>query len=277
VQLLYAGETLVDSLTFTATDGSVQQVTITIHGTDDAPIEIPDPVDEPVDEPDEPSAEEENEDPGVTEEPTLEGDAEEPVDQTQPTTPLHRAQASDQPVVATDTLVPAEDKEATESQSGPIEQPETESARSRRGYASSEHRADDLGYVYDFFGGLHGLDYEMSESGEVAVINWDRFWEAVDTIEDDLAQEANLQVMVGSATVVTTAVSAAYLMWSLRGASLIAGLVTSLPAWTMIDPLPILEVAAGNRAGQPFSKDEEETLQDIVDKPKETGNQKEEE
>ena len=33
-------------------------------------------------------------------------------------------------------------------------------------------------------------------------------------------------------------------MWLLRGGSLLVGMVSSLPAWTMIDPLPVLESVA---------------------------------
>lgn len=40
---------------------------------------------------------------------------------------------------------------------------------------------------------------------------------------------------------VAMAMTAGYVMWSLRGASLLASLVTSLPLWRSLDPLPILE------------------------------------
>ena len=38
VQALDVGETLTDTHTFTASDGSTQVVTVTINGTDDAPV-----------------------------------------------------------------------------------------------------------------------------------------------------------------------------------------------------------------------------------------------
>ena len=37
------------------------------------------------------------------------------------------------------------------------------------------------------------------------------------------------------------AITVGYVVWSLRGASLIASLLTSMPLWRSLDPLPILE------------------------------------
>jgi hypothetical protein len=48
--------------------------------------------------------------------------------------------------------------------------------------------------------------------------------------------------------------SAGFLTWALRGASLLASVAASLPAWTGFDPLPVL--AAKKRDGK--VKDEEE-------------------
>ena len=43
---------------------------------------------------------------------------------------------------------------------------------------------------------------------------------------------------------VALAMTAGYVMWSVRGASLLASLVSSLPLWRSLDPLPILEARA---------------------------------
>jgi len=45
------------------------------------------------------------------------------------------------------------------------------------------------------------------------------------------------------------AITVGYVVWSLRGASLLASLLTSMPLWRSLDPLPILEnrVAAEKR------------------------------
>ena len=43
---------------------------------------------------------------------------------------------------------------------------------------------------------------------------------------------------------VAMAMTAGYVVWSLRGASLLASLLTSIPLWRSLDPLPILETRA---------------------------------
>jgi hypothetical protein len=51
---------------------------------------------------------------------------------------------------------------------------------------------------------------------------------------------------VASAALFTSTVSYGYVMWLLRGGLLLSSLLSSLPAWASLDPLPIL--ASGKRA-----------------------------
>jgi hypothetical protein len=51
--------------------------------------------------------------------------------------------------------------------------------------------------------------------------------------------------VVASATVVSSTASVGYVLWLLRGGLLVASLMSSLPAWSSFDPLPIL--ASGER------------------------------
>ena len=61
------------------------------------------------------------------------------------------------------------------------------------------------------------------------------------------------RVVVGSSAIATTSLSVGYVVWMLRGGSLFASFVTSLPAWTSFDLLPVLD------------KFDEESLADIAD------------
>ena len=45
---------------------------------------------------------------------------------------------------------------------------------------------------------------------------------------------------VGSATVMSTALSVGYAFWTIRGGYLLASALSSLSAWRMVDPLPVL-------------------------------------
>jgi hypothetical protein len=47
-------------------------------------------------------------------------------------------------------------------------------------------------------------------------------------------------VVLGTTTIVSTSVSIGYVVWMLRGGSLLTAFVSSLPAWQAFDPLPIL-------------------------------------
>ena len=61
------------------------------------------------------------------------------------------------------------------------------------------------------------------------------------------------QIVGGSSAVATTSLSVGYVIWMLRGGSLFASFVSSLPAWTSFDLLPVL------------NKFDEESLADIAD------------
>jgi hypothetical protein len=53
---------------------------------------------------------------------------------------------------------------------------------------------------------------------------------------------------------VALAMTAGYVMWSLRGASLLASLLTSIPLWRSLDPLPILEARADRAKAKAAAK-----------------------
>jgi hypothetical protein len=45
----------------------------------------------------------------------------------------------------------------------------------------------------------------------------------------------------------TVVFSAGYLFWAIRGGSLLSSLLCAIPAWRMLDPIPVLEFAERNR------------------------------
>jgi hypothetical protein len=60
--------------------------------------------------------------------------------------------------------------------------------------------------------------------------------------------------------VASTVLSVGYVVWLIRGGSLVMSFVTSLPSWTSFDPLPI--VASFEEAEQ--VADDEDSLQSMV-------------
>ena len=63
------------------------------------------------------------------------------------------------------------------------------------------------------------------------------------------------QVVIGSSAIATTSLSVGYVIWMLRGGSLLVSLVSTLPAWSSFDPLPILNK---------FDEEDKESLADIA-------------
>ena len=73
---------------------------------------------------------------------------------------------------------------------------------------------------------------------------------------EDVKIEARV---AGSVFVVSTGLSVGYVLWLLRGGALIASLLSSLPAWRLVDPLPVLG-SVGGRAGD----EDDDSLEDLV-------------
>lgn len=67
------------------------------------------------------------------------------------------------------------------------------------------------------------------------------FLHELDVVREDLNDVAALgQTFVGSSVALSTGISVGYVVWIARGGLLLASLVSSMPAWRLVDPLPIL-------------------------------------
>jgi hypothetical protein len=62
----------------------------------------------------------------------------------------------------------------------------------------------------------------------------------VSVVADTTPQVAE-KIVVGSAAVVSTSLSVGYVVWILRGGSILTTFMSALPAWQSFDPLPILQ------------------------------------
>ena len=67
------------------------------------------------------------------------------------------------------------------------------------------------------------------------------------------------QLVLGTTTAAATALSVGYIVWLVRGGSLFASLLASIPAWSSFDPLPVLDSHT-----ESDKEGDEERLQDIV-------------
>ena len=95
-----------------------------------------------------------------------------------------------------------------------------------------------------------------------------------DLLQQDVERDQLYQkILLGSATTGATSLSVGYVIWLVRGGVLMSSVLSSLPAWQMVDPLPVLgdeeddietEVATKHDALAKNSSDDDESLEQIV-------------
>jgi hypothetical protein len=83
--------------------------------------------------------------------------------------------------------------------------------------------------------------------------------EQIDSFEKKLSRNVSMDGrVVGSVGVVTTGFSVGYLIWAVRGGMLLSGVLSQIPAWTMLDPLMVIDGEGKD--------DDKESLQTIMDR-----------
>jgi parallel beta-helix repeat protein len=88
------------------------------------------------------------------------------------------------------------------------------------------------------------------------------FIEDVQKVGDDTKQTLKLdRNVVASTTAVSAGLSIGYVIWLVRGGALLSSLLASIPAWRVMDPLPIL----GNM-GDSGDESDDESLDAMIDK-----------
>lgn len=76
---------------------------------------------------------------------------------------------------------------------------------------------------------------------------------------DNEERAAATRAFFGTSTGISTGLSVGYLLWLVRGGTLMGSVLSSLPAWRFVDPLPVLGSLADDM------EDDEESLASIVD------------
>jgi hypothetical protein len=85
--------------------------------------------------------------------------------------------------------------------------------------------------------------------------------EQLDQMRDGLRHETRIESGTIAATAATSlGLSVGYVIWVLRGGVLLSTLVSSLPAWRLVDPLPVL----GRMEGEDDA-DADDSLESLVD------------
>jgi Cadherin-like len=138
--------------------------------------------------------------------------------------------------------------------------PSASSAASSQGNAVASAKFDGLGLM------RIKTTAELAEYSDIArsTLRDKGFVEDVQKVRDEMNQSLRLdRNVVASTTVVSASLSIGYVIWLVRGGALLSSLMASLPAWRMVDPLPIL---ANMSEGEDQSDDD--SLDAMIDKHK---------
>jgi hypothetical protein len=95
----------------------------------------------------------------------------------------------------------------------------------------------------------------MAESS-MQLVTFDQqvLWGRLDDFKQELGQDdQSLKLTVGGVAIASLAFTATYVIWMIKGGYLLASVLSQLPAWRFMDPLPIYDAVAGG-----YWKDEAE-------------------
>ncbi len=108
-------------------------------------------------------------------------------------------------------------------------------------------------------------DFSYGRAGMTAkaLMRVSAFVQELDDARQVMSEKATLeQRIVGSTMTVTTGLSVGYVIWLIRGGVLLSSVLSSLPAWRMIDPLPVLAFTRLRSEDEA----EDESLESLVNK-----------
>jgi hypothetical protein len=81
-----------------------------------------------------------------------------------------------------------------------------------------------------------------SSPQQASTVDIDTLWTQIDAVSKQLDEALSSETMtIGVTTGVSVALSTGYVVWLLRAGSLLASVLSSLPAWRSFDPLPVLD------------------------------------
>ena len=90
------------------------------------------------------------------------------------------------------------------------------------------------------------------------------FMQELDKLRDEIRDETSFtKTVVGSTLAATTGLSIGYVLWLIRGGMLLSSVLSSLPAWRLVDPLPIL---ASLDKGSQDEQADDDSLESVIRK-----------
>ena len=110
--------------------------------------------------------------------------------------------------------------------------------------------------------GLQRADQQADLRHRMAARAYLNMVNSLDDVKKEMAGEIVFnKTVLGSAIAVSTGLSVGYVIWLIRGGMLLSSLLSSIPAWQILDPLPVL---AGRKGEDDL--DDDESLASIIDR-----------
>ncbi|MDH3719819.1 MAG: cadherin-like domain-containing protein, partial [Planctomycetota bacterium] len=110
-----------------------------------------------------------------------------------------------------------------------------------------------------------GLEIITKLNQQITLFGAYEFFEQLDSLEDLMnSQTVMANVTAGSAGVISLGLSAGYAFVTIRAGTLVTSLLTSMPAWRVVDPLPVLAYLNDEDDDDLDAAEKNETLESIV-------------
>jgi len=101
---------------------------------------------------------------------------------------------------------------------------------------------------------------EAEEAAVVAALSAPEFQDDLNKLRQENQEEATGETRVaGTVFAASTSLSVGYVIWLLRGGVLLSSLLSSLPAWRLVDPLPVL-----SRLSDDSGDEDDASLEELV-------------
>ncbi len=92
------------------------------------------------------------------------------------------------------------------------------------------------------------------------LLDTDSFITRMDNMRDELVLErSETEKLIGSSLTVSAGLSVGYVVWLARSGIIMSSVLSSLPAWRFIDPLPVLSTL-----GAMADQEDDESLESMV-------------
>lgn len=89
-------------------------------------------------------------------------------------------------------------------------------------------------------------------------------WQDLDSMREKMTSDAPLRVWAGTASVVSMGLPVVYLLYALRAGTMLSSLLSSIPAWRMVDPLPILDHLSADASAFRKEAEDDKGLGDMI-------------